>query len=144
MTNHSFRFNEIASKVMDWNPEQSDVLENVVTDANLLRFGDNDSYRGSKQKSPAFMECMIEMCTGKGSAVIDLRAGVGEHHPNIPVLVMFEWAQRSMVLELIHVLIQTRVMCPSMRTEREKRTRDGGGWIYVRHVSQRHCCCTLG
>ena len=74
----NFRFNEIASKVMDWNPEQSDVLENIVMDQNLLRCEETGSYRGSKQKSPAFMESMIEICTGKGSAVIDLTAGVGE------------------------------------------------------------------
>ena len=78
MIHHDFRFNEVASKVMDWNPEHSDVLENVVTDSNLLRCDETESYRGSKQKSPAFMETMIEICTSKGGAVLDLTAGVGE------------------------------------------------------------------
>lgn len=72
-----FRFNEVTSKVIDWHPEQSDVLQNVVTDANLLRCDETESYRGSKQKSPAFMESMIEICTGRGSAVLDLSASVG-------------------------------------------------------------------
>ena len=77
MKNEAFHFNEIASKVMDWNPDQSDVLQNVVTDDNLLRVDGVDSFRGSKQKSPAFMESMIEICTERGSAVLDLTAGVG-------------------------------------------------------------------
>ncbi|KAG0600860.1 hypothetical protein M758_11G066700 [Ceratodon purpureus] len=77
MSHIKFQFNEIASKVMDWNPESSDVLENVVTDENLLRCEETVSYRGSKQKSPAFMETMIEICTGKGSAVLDLTGGIG-------------------------------------------------------------------
>lgn len=78
MSHETFKFNEIASKVMDWHPEESDVVQNVVTDSNLLRCKETFSYRGSKQKSPAFMESMIEICTVKGSAVIDLTAGVGK------------------------------------------------------------------
>lgn len=77
MSDRIHRFNEIASKVINWNPDHSDVLENVVTDAYLLRCNETESYRGSKQKSPAFMESMIEICTVKGSAVLDLTAGVG-------------------------------------------------------------------
>ena len=84
MSQVNFRFNEIASKVMDWNPESSDVLENVVTDDNLLRCKGTKSYRGSKQKAPAFMESMIEICTGKGSAVLDLTGAVGKQNANIP------------------------------------------------------------
>ena len=83
MCNQGFKFNEIASKVMDWNPESSDVLENFVTDGNLLRCDETVSYRGSKQKSPAFMESMIEICTGKGSAVLDLTGAVGEFNKNL-------------------------------------------------------------
>ncbi|KAG0594087.1 hypothetical protein M758_UG046600 [Ceratodon purpureus] len=61
-----FKFGEIASKVVDWNPKHSDVMENILTDDNRLRCDDTQSYPGSKQKSRVFMESMIKICTSKG------------------------------------------------------------------------------
>lgn len=75
MRNGVFRFQSVTSKVVDWSPESSDV-ENIVPDEHVLRCDSHGSYRGSKQKSPALMELMIEVCTTLGNVVLDLTAVV--------------------------------------------------------------------
>ena len=58
-------------------PLATDVLYNNVDDKRVLRRASGESWRGAREKSPAFMQTLIESCTGPAGRVVDLTTSTG-------------------------------------------------------------------
>ena len=65
------------------NPLQIDVLYNVMDSRFCLQDKDNKPYCGAREKSPAFIETLVETCSPLGGRVLDLTTGTGRccHEP---------------------------------------------------------------
>ena len=53
-------------------PVDCDILYNAVDDNNCIKGGNKKPLRGTREKSPAFMQTIIEMCSPPEGHVLDL------------------------------------------------------------------------
>jgi hypothetical protein len=64
---------------------EDDVIINYMKSNDFCKRLDGSNVRGSREKSPALMQQLIEMCCPKGGSVLDLTVGTCELHNTFPL-----------------------------------------------------------
>ena len=59
-------------------PIECDVLYNAVDDNTCMKGANKKPLRGAREKSPTFMQTLIEMCSPPGGQVLDLTCNTGD------------------------------------------------------------------
>ena len=97
----NFTFQTKKSEVIheDVNITKSDALFNLTTSETQLMNG-NVPWRGPREKSPLFVQALIEQLTKPGDIVLDWKAGTGNRSLNRSALPFFSLSQLSLTSSL--------------------------------------------
>lgn len=70
-----------SGKVVDplADPVELDAIYNHIPDVALPMQTPQQAWRGARDRSPAFMQVLLETCSPPGSRILDLTAGTGLH-----------------------------------------------------------------